>query len=119
MRILLPLALVMGLGLAAWANAPKNDLEPANIASRVGENVVVKGTVSEVFTDPRSQTTFIDMGGAYPFNQFAAVLFPDDARAFSAVAMLNGKHVEIAGTVRLYRGKPEIILTAPGQLQAR
>jgi DNA/RNA endonuclease YhcR with UshA esterase domain len=118
MRVLLPLALI-GVGLAAWANVPTNDLEPADIALRAGENVVVKGTVSEVFTDPRSQTTFIDMGGAYPFNHFAAVIFPDSARAFPMAASLNGKHVEIAGTVRLYRGKPEIILTAPNQIQMR
>jgi hypothetical protein len=75
--------------------------------------------VSEVFTDPRSHATFIDMGGAYPFNRFAAVIFPDSAHAFPAVASLGGKHVQIAGTVRLDKGKPEIVLTAPDQLKAR
>ena len=118
MRILLPLALV-GVGVAAWANVPKNDLEPGDVAARAGQSIVVKGTVSEVFTDPRSQTTFIDIGGAYPFNRFAGVIFANDAHAFPAAASLGGKHVQIAGTVRLYRGKPEIILTAPGQLQTR
>jgi hypothetical protein len=118
MRILLPLALV-GVGVAAWANVPKNDLDPADIAARAGQTITVKGTVSEVFTDPRSHATFIDMGGAYPFNRFSAVIFRDNARAFPAVGSLGGKHVRIAGTVRLYKGKPEIVLTAPGQLQTR
>jgi hypothetical protein len=118
MRILLPLALA-GVGLAAWANVPSSDLQPADVAAHEGQAITVSGTVSEVFTDPRSRTTFIDMGGVYPFNRFAAVIYAEDARRFPTVASLGGRSVKIAGTVRLYKGKPEIVLTAPDQLKTR
>ena len=106
-----------GASLAAWAATPADKLEPRDIGAHVGETLTVTGTVSEVFTDRRSGATFIDMGGAYPFNSFAAVIFSDSASQFPNVASLGGRNVKIAGVVRLHQGKPEIILMAADQLK--
>jgi DNA/RNA endonuclease YhcR with UshA esterase domain len=109
-----------GMVLAgAWAAAPADRLEPSDIAGHVGQTITVTGTVSNVFTDRHSGTTFIDMGGAYPDNAFAAVIFPRAAGEFPAVQSLSGRSVKITGLIGLYRDKPEIILTSPGQIESR
>jgi DNA/RNA endonuclease YhcR with UshA esterase domain len=62
---------------------------------------------------------FIDLGGRYPNNAFTAVIFSQDAGKFPDVGSLRGRTVEITGRVRLYKGRPEIILRAASQLKAK
>ena len=73
--------------------------------------------MAEVYTS-RSGVTFLDMGGRYPDNPFAAVISPEDTGKFPDVGSLSGKVVDVTGSVRLYKGKPEIILRAADQLKA-
>ncbi|MBU6299067.1 MAG: nucleotide-binding protein [Alphaproteobacteria bacterium] len=94
-------------------------IRPADAGAHTGQTVTVEGVVSEVHTAASSGTTFIDLGGRYPNNAFTAVIFPDSARAFPNVGMLNSKTVDVTGPIRLYEGKPEIILKAAGQLKSR
>ena len=63
--------------------------------------------------------TLPDMGGRYPNNHFAAVIFPEDAIKFPDLGSLSGKMVEVTGSVRLYHGKPEIILRRRDQIKAK
>ena len=67
----------------------------------------------------RSGVTFLDLGGRYPNEAFMAVIFSGDAGKFPNVHALEGKTVDITGPVRLYKGKPEIILRDAGQLKAK
>jgi len=92
-------------------------ITPETAASHVGENATIKGVVAEVYTS-RAGVTLLDMGGRYPDNPFAAVIFPDDAGKFPEVGSLSGKLVEVTGPVRLYNGKPEVILRRPDQIKA-
>ena len=80
--------------------------------------MTVEGTVSEVYK-ARSGVTFIDMGGRYPNEVFTGVIFRDEASKFPNVEALDGKTVDITGVVRLYKGKPEIILNDATQLKAK
>ena len=86
-------------------------------SSHLGETVTVKGAVADVHT-ARSGVTFIDIDGRYPHNAFTAVIFSEDAGKFADVRALSGKVVEITGLIRLYKGKPEIILRSASQLKA-
>ena len=47
------------------------------------------------------------------------MIFPEDAGKFPDVGSLSGKVVEVTGSVRLYKGKPEIILRRADQIKAR
>ena len=94
-------------------------IAPKDAPAHVGQTVTVEGVVSEVFTSRRSNTTFLDMGGRYPDNVFTAVIFSSDAGKFPNVHALEGKTVDVTGPVRLYRGKPEIILHAADQIRSR
>ena len=116
--IMRALVLVLTWVLIA-APALAETIRPADARAHVGESVTVEGTVDEVHTARRSGVTFLDLGGRYPNQIFTGVIFAEDAGKFPAVHALEGKTVDISGRVRLYRGRPEIILRDAGQLKAR
>ena len=71
----------------------------------VGQTVTIHAAVEEVKTG-RGGATFLDMGGAFPDNAFAAVIFASDLAKFPSAKTLKGKTVAISGPVQLYQGKP-------------
>jgi exonuclease VII large subunit len=100
-------------------SAHAETIAPSDTPKYVGKNVTVEGPVSEVHRAASGKVTFIDMGGRYPNNMFAGVIFSDDANKFSDVDSLDGKIVDITGTVKLYQGRTEIILNDPAQIEAK
>lgn len=104
---------------AAPALAQTPTIAPAAAKDHVGEEVTVEGVVGEVHHTASGRATFIDIGGRYPSNPFAAVIFESDAAKFTNVDALDGKTVDVTGRVRLYRGAPEIILNDPGQIKTK
>jgi nuclease S1 len=112
------LAVMLNTALGSPVHAAAvQTIAPETASSHLGETVTVKGAVADVHT-ARSGVTFIDIGGRYPHNAFTAVIFSGDAAKFPDVGALSGRVVEITGLVRLYKGKPEIILSAASQLKA-
>ncbi len=59
------------------------------------------------------------MGGLYPNNPFAGVIFSDDLPKFPNVKSLKGKIIDITSRVQPYRGAPEIIVNDPAQLKVK
>jgi RecJ-like exonuclease len=106
------------LGLAAPALAETPTITPADAKTHVGQTVTVEGAVGNIAAG-RSGTTFIDVGGRYPDNSFAAVIFAADRSKFPDLKTFDGKVVDITGAVTLYRGKPEIILKSADQMKAK
>ena len=100
-------------------SAALNTIHPEEAASHVGQTVTVEGTVTEIHTARSGSTTFIDMGGEYPNNTFTGVIFKSDMAAVGDVSGLAGKTVDITGTVRNYRGQPEIVITSRYQIAER
>jgi DNA/RNA endonuclease YhcR with UshA esterase domain len=113
------LSVIAALGFAAGTeSAAAQTIQPADAPAHVGQTVTVEGDVSNVHK-VAAGVTFIDMGGRYPDNTFTAVILPDDAKKFPDVNSLNGKTVDVTGAVRLYKGKPEILLTDAAQIKAK
>lgn len=77
--------------------------------NHIGEKVIVKGTIDQVHTT-ETGTTFLNIDGEYPDNVFTIVIFKSDSKKFPNVESYEGKKVEVSGTIKEYRGKPEIIL---------
>jgi len=109
------------LALAAFIAAPASAaVIPASAASsHAGQSVTVEGVVSEVHTARSGKETFIDMGGAYPNQAFTAVIFAASMSAVGDVSGLTGKTVDVTGTIQMYGGKPEVIITSRAQIRAR
>ncbi len=85
-------------------------------AAFVGQTVAVEGTVAGVHVSRRSGTIFLNFGAAYPNETFTAVIFRSAASRFPNPEQWEGKRVRVSGRVRLYRGKPEVVLETPTQL---
>lgn len=109
--IALPLALVALSARAA-------NLAPNQAASHVGQMATVCGTVASAHFAFRSrgQPTFLNLGRAYPNEDFIAVIWGDDRAKFGKPESLDGNRVCVTGPILLYRGKPEIILEDAEQL---
>jgi DNA/RNA endonuclease YhcR with UshA esterase domain len=113
-------ALLFALALSVIARPVLAETVAANEApKRIGANLTVEGVVSEVHHTASGKMIFLDIGGRFPNNPVAAVIFSDDAVKFRDVDSLNGKTVDVSGTIKLYQGKPEIILNDPGQIKAK
>jgi exonuclease VII large subunit len=101
------------------ASAETAVVKPEQAQEHVGQVVTVEGVVGEVHHAASGKVIFIDIGGRYPNNAFAGVIFQEDFDKFPKVDVLEGKTVDVTGAIRLYKGKPEIILNDPGQLKAK
>lgn len=110
------LALVLtALALVAPVKSPPT-ITPADAAKHVGEEVVVRGTISQIAVTV-NLTTHINFGGRYPDHIFTVTIFKAKQTLFPGVRDYEGKVVEVQGLVHLYRGKPEIVLTEPTQIR--
>ena len=110
--------LILALGFVVAAlPARAQTIAPVDVKAHVGQTVTVQAAVSDVHTG-RAGVTFIDIGGAYPDNAFAAVIFASDRAKFPNANDLKGKTVAISGEVVLYQNRPEIILKTADQLKA-
>ena len=116
----LGLAFGFAFGLTfAPALALADTIAPADTPQHVGQSVTVEGVVSEVNTTDRSGVTFVDMGGHYPNNAFTAIIFQADASKFPNVGALQGKTIDVTGTIKLYKGKTEIFLNDAAQIKLK
>ncbi|WP_170790266.1 single stranded DNA-binding domain-containing protein [Ruegeria lacuscaerulensis] len=113
-KLMSVLALVLVLALPAGAG----EISPREAIQHLGDSATVVGVVSQVSNSGKG-TTFINFGGRYPNHVFYAVIFRSHGHKFPSVYALEGNTVAISGTIELYKGKPQIILSSPDQVQVR
>ncbi len=107
----------VGLSLLLAVSAQAETITPKEASYYVGSSVTVEGVVSQVST--KGGTTFINFGGSFPNHVFYAVIFKRNSGKFSNMRAFQGKTVAITGTVESYKGKPQIILQSPSQVELR
>jgi len=110
------LALLLSSLMAAAPAKTPPIVTPERAASHVGEEIVVQGKVTQIVLSV-NLTTHINFGGIYPKHVFTATIFKANQTLFPGIRDLDGKVVQVQGVVRLYRGKPEIVLTQPSQIR--
>jgi RecJ-like exonuclease len=82
----------------------------------VGKEVEVRGRVVSVTTSPLG-TTFINFGGEYPHQKFAGFIAAGSRIASDPrLSMIQGKTINIRGTIQLHNGKPEIEIVSADQI---
>jgi len=120
-------ALLLALSLAVGqvvqvARSDSPTISPVAAIEHVGEIVTVCGVVASAkFAETtRGQPTFLNLDKPYPNQVFTAVIWGSDRGNFPyAPESLASKKVCVSGQVQLYRGKPEIIVSAPSQVQVQ
>jgi DNA/RNA endonuclease YhcR with UshA esterase domain len=110
---------VVIISLLAVTPALAETIAPSDAPKYLGKSVTVEGVVSEVHHTASGKAIFIDIGGHYPDNALAGVIFSDDAPKFPDIDSLEGKTVDITGPIKSYQGRPEIILNDPAQIKAK
>jgi DNA/RNA endonuclease YhcR with UshA esterase domain len=97
-----------------------NAAGPAKIGTADAEKyydqeMIVTGKVVQVTLRPT--IVFINLDKPHPGSPFVAVIHSENTNKFGDLDSLQGKSVEIKGTIKEYRDKPEIILRSAGQLK--
>jgi DNA/RNA endonuclease YhcR with UshA esterase domain len=109
---------VLVITLRWAAPSPAEAIRPQDAAKHVSEAAIVEGVVAGVGHSQRSNTTFLNFCEPYPNQCFTAVIFRSARPLFQNPDLWDGKRVRVSGRVRLYRGKPEIVLERPEQIRA-
>jgi len=91
-------------------------IQARDASSHVGQFATVEGVVAQVYTR-LNHTTYIDIGGRYPKQAISGVVFARDSSAVGDVRGLSGSKIRISGTIYLFRGYPEIMITSPNQMR--
>lgn len=115
-------ALAPALAAAAQAGpaapaAAAPAIAAAEAKTHIGQTVTVEAPVSGVHHARSGSEVMLDISGKYPNNALTAVVFKSDLGKFSNLDALNGKTVRLTGALKLYRGKPEIVLSDPAQIR--
>ena len=95
-------------------------IDPSQSKAYVGKSVTVCGKIYGSYQSLRSkgQPTFLDMGGKYPNATFTVLVWGDDLSKFDySLNSLVEKTVCVTGLIKLYRDKPEIIVSDPSQIK--
>lgn len=118
MRYYLKILLAVGFSLLMTVATIAETISPEEASSYVGKFATVEGTVAEV-SESNKGTVFINFGGRYPNQVFYAVIFSNNADQFTEIHGLEGRSVAISGTVELYKGKLEIVVESPSQIEVK
>lgn len=122
--VIVPFLLVLlpgatpGVPQLSAAPAP-NAISAEDAAGHEGSVVTVEGIAREVHVARSGRATFIDLDGTYPNQPFTAVIFESDMARVGDVSDLEGRTVDVTGTVRMHDGHPEIVVSSRRQIAAR
>jgi S1/P1 Nuclease len=98
-------------------------INPEDAANHVGETLTVCGKVfgGRYLKNSGSSLTLINMGAEYPNNPFTLVIYGSDRSNFSYVPeeFLAGKIICVTGLLKLYKGKPEVIVSRESEIQIK
>jgi DNA/RNA endonuclease YhcR with UshA esterase domain len=115
-KLLLPLFALTYAALAIAETVP--NYRPEEAAKHVGETAVITGKVDS-FHQSGKGNIFLNMGGAYPNQAFTAFIPSGSAAQFPNAQQYDGKTAAVTGKIQLYKGKPEIIVNSPSQINAQ
>jgi len=91
-----------------------------SVTNYEGKTITVCSKVQSTFvTKGEKKTTYINFGKPYPNTTFTVVIFEGDLTKFKYTPseFLREKNVCITGKVKIYKGKPEIIVSSEEQIK--
>ena len=114
------LVLLLAAVLFTWHLWAQNTVPADSLSNYEGQLIRVCATVTGTHVSTgKSETTFINFGEPFPKHSFSLVIFQKDAESFSykPAEFLDGKNICITGKVKLFKGKPEIIVYNEKQIR--
>ena len=106
--------------LAALAGAIPAEAETmypaAEAFQHVGQTVTITGVLTNTHVS-KGHTLYLDVGGTYPANPFEGVIFQHGSASLPDFRPIIGKVVAITGEVKMYHGKPQIVVDSSDQIK--
>lgn len=101
---------------AKWTGPDANVVSYLQAANFIGQVKTVEGTI--VLTSSSKGTIFLNFHDPYT-GYFTAVIFASDAGnfKFDPASFYKNKEVRITGTIQLYEGAPDIVVSSPSQVE--
>jgi hypothetical protein len=120
--MLMLFCLIVALALALLVVQPalaQKKLAAAEAKDHVGEMATVCGNVvsTRYAASTKGQPTFLNLDKPYPNQIFTVVIWGSNRSKFGKPeAEYSEKRICVTGTITEYRGVPEVIADAPGQI---
>jgi len=119
--LLVTLLTLLLIGSSCSQDSAAGDLIPASEAYKyVGKNKTVSGTVvaARYAAESRGQPTFLNFEEPHPNQVFGVVIWGSDRSKFETPpdSAFLGRQLRVTGLIKKYQGKPQIIVTDPGQI---
>lgn len=109
-------AVITMSGVCSARNTSKHDcVSFAEASKHVGTTQCVSGTVLHV-AEGTNGVTFLTFCQDHKTCPFTVVVFPDDLKKVGDIQQLEGRMVEIKGTIQDHDGRAEIVLRHTQQL---
>lgn len=101
-----------------WKTLSGEAIGACNAGNYIGQEKIVEGRVVDIYKS-KTNTLFINLEKPYPNSCFTAVVFSSNLYKFPEdyENYFNGKLVRFKGEIKLYEGKPEIILESMSQVE--
>jgi hypothetical protein len=90
------------------------------VVDQAGETVVFCGTPTEVHASSRANGPIhLNFGGRFPDQVFSVVIFSNakDADRDALVKRFTSHSVQVSGLVKMYKGKPEIVVQSADDIK--
>lgn len=89
-----------------------------DVGKHVGDNVTVCTKVFGIKYFDKSQLTLLNLGAAYPASPLTVVIFGKDLINFKEAPekMYADKDICVTGVIKEFKGKNEIIVSAPSAI---
>lgn len=114
MQAVVKIPLLFAILLAAACSQTGAQVPSSEAENHVGETTVVRGMAVQVSNV--GDLTFLNFGRPHPESEFTAVI-KGDPSAYGDLALLEGKEVDVEGTITLHKGRPQIVLSSPLNLR--
>jgi len=98
-----------------WQENWKETIDACEAYSYIGKNATIEGFILEV--KKTTKAAFLNFENPYPNQCFTAVIFASKLSLFPDVYSYKDKKVRVSGLIKEYKGKPEIILENPSQIE--
>jgi len=113
-----PLLILVLICFSTLVSLGQTKISALEASKHIGDTVLVIDKVygSKVF---ENGTTLLNMGGDFPNHLLTLMIRADDKSKFTYQLdkQLQGKYILVTGKIVDYKGKPEIVITDPKQIE--
>ena len=105
----------------SWPTYSQVTISPEDAINHIGANSTVCGVVASAKYSIRTkgQPTFLNLNRPYPNHIFTVLIWGSDRSKFSTPPeqYYSNKKICVTGTIKQFKGIPEIIVSDPSQIK--